>query len=81
MRQRIKRIIDAFTDNPHPSKSKALDKSDLPDFEAELWRMRIDKWRIIYSITETDNTVDILAVRKRPPYDYRDLEEMLGKLL
>ena len=43
MRQRIKHVIDAFAGNPYPSKSKALDKSDLPGFEAELWRVRLDK--------------------------------------
>ncbi|KKK54479.1 hypothetical protein LCGC14_3084320 [marine sediment metagenome] len=81
IRQRVKRVIDAFNVNPHPAKSKALDKSDLPGFYAELWRVRLDKWRIIYAINKADNTVDVLAVRKRPPYDYGDLEEMLGKLL
>ncbi len=81
MRQRMKRVIDVFASNPYTSKSKALDKSDFPDFKAELWRVRLDKWRIIYAITKADNAVDVLAVRKRPPYDYGDLEEILGKLL
>lgn len=31
-------------------------------------------------ISEADLVVDILAVRKRPPYDYRDLEALLEGL-
>jgi mRNA interferase RelE/StbE len=38
----------------------------------------LDKWRILYAITEADKLVDVLAVRKRPPYDYGDLQQLLG---
>jgi mRNA interferase RelE/StbE len=31
----------------------------------------------VYAITEADEAVDVLAVRKRPPYDYGDLESLL----
>ena len=31
-----------------------------------------------YAITETEAVVDVLAVRKRPPYDYGDLESLLA---
>lgn len=77
MRQRIKRAIDKFADNPRPSGAKAL---DLPGIDFEVWRLRIDKWRIIYAITESDKVVDVLGVRKRPPYDYGDLERLLADL-
>ena len=40
-------------------------------------RLRLDRWRIVYAITEADEVVDVLAVRKRPPYDYGDLESLL----
>ena len=38
---------------------------------------QLDKWRIVYVVIETDSTVDVVAVRKRPPYDYGDLAVLL----
>jgi mRNA interferase RelE/StbE len=43
-------------------------------------RLRLDKWRVVYAITEEDKAVDVLAVRKRPPYDYSDLEKLLANM-
>jgi mRNA interferase RelE/StbE len=33
----------------------------------------------VYAVTETGKTIDVLAVRKRPPYDYGDLDQLLGR--
>jgi len=33
----------------------------------------------VYAVTEADKTIDVLAVRKRPPYDYGDLDQLLGR--
>jgi mRNA interferase RelE/StbE len=80
VRQRVKRAIDDLAANPHPPGSKTLDLSDseiLPITDREVCRLRIEKWRVLYTITEAEKTVDVLAVRKRPPYDYGDLEELL----
>lgn len=77
MRQRVRRAIDELANNPRPSGSKEL---DLPDQAYSVWRLRLDHWRILYAITETELIVDILAVRKRPPYDYGDLETLLANL-
>ncbi len=74
IRQRVRRAIDALADDPRPSGGKAL---HLPDLECEVRRLRLDKWRIIYAISEADRAVDVLAVRKRPPYDYGDLLKLL----
>jgi mRNA interferase RelE/StbE len=46
----------------------------------ELRRIRLDRWRIVYAITEVDLAIDILTVRKRPPYDYGDLERLLSEI-
>ena len=73
IRQRVRRAIGELADDPRPSVSKAL----VTEFDRELWRLRLDRWRIVYAITETDLTVDVLAIRKRPPYDYADLEALL----
>ena len=80
MRQRIKRAIDGLGNDPRPPRSIKLDTSGLPAIDVELRRLRIERWRIVYAITETELYVDVLAVRKRPPYDYGDLERLLEEL-
>lgn len=51
-----------------------------PDLDCELWRFRLGRWRVVYAITEEDQIMDVLAVRKRPPYDYGDLDELLADM-
>lgn len=77
VKQRVSRAIQALASNPRPSEGKKL---DTPELTPELWRLRLGQWRIVYAITEDDQVVDILAVRKRPPYDYGDLETLLEEL-
>jgi mRNA interferase RelE/StbE len=74
IRQRVRKAVDALADEPRPPKSKAL---ELPGSEMEIRRLRLERWRIVYAVTEASETVDVLAVRKRPPYDYGDLESLL----
>ena len=81
MRQRVKHAIDGFVSNPYPAKSKVLDVSELPEFEGTLVRLRIERWRLVYMVSESEKTIDVLAVRKRPPYDYQDLEELIEHVL
>ena len=80
-RQRVKRAIAALADDPRPPNSRALDVSDLdvpPD--VELRRIRMDPWRMVYAVNDAEAWVWVLAVRKRPPYDYEDLEELLAEI-
>ncbi|MCA1991449.1 MAG: type II toxin-antitoxin system RelE/ParE family toxin, partial [Coleofasciculus sp. S288] len=77
IRQRIRQAIQTLRENPRPSQSKRL---ELPDVEAEIWRLRLENWRILYAIDKSERIVDVLAVRKRPPYDYGDLEKLLEEL-
>lgn len=74
IRQRVRRAVDSLAEDPRPSKSKPL---DVPGLKAEIRRLRMDRWRIVYAVTNVDEVVDILAVRKRPPYDYGDLTALL----
>jgi mRNA interferase RelE/StbE len=76
IRQRVKRVVDELSQNPRPAKSKELDAK----YGRELRRLRLDRWRIVYAVTEDEKWVDVLAVRKRPPYDYGDLEELLAAM-
>ncbi len=77
LRQRVRRAIAALADNPHPEQSRQL-QSPEPDYT--LWRLRLDRWRVVYLLSEADATVSVLAVRRRPPYDYGDLSGLLGQV-
>ena len=79
VRQRIKNAIDELADDPRPTQSKKLDVSDLGIPGAEVRRLRLDNWRIVYVVSDDELAVDVVAVRKRPPYDYGDLTELLGE--
>jgi mRNA interferase RelE/StbE len=83
VRQRVKRAIDDLQNDAHPAGSSALDLSDLEtaaEVQFEAWRLRIEKWRVLYAVTESERTIDVLAVRKRPPYDYGDLARLLAEI-
>ncbi|NEO55603.1 MAG: type II toxin-antitoxin system RelE/ParE family toxin [Okeania sp. SIO3B5] len=79
VRQRIKKIIDALSENPRPDNSIKLDfPTDTDSWEPR--RIRVDSWRIVYAVDDTFEQVAVLAIRKRPPYDYDDLIELLAEL-
>lgn len=80
IRQRVKRTIDDLADTPRPSGSIELSDVSPPTPTTTLCRLKIDKWRIIYAISESDQAIDVLAVRQRPPYDYGDLYELIQQL-
>lgn len=77
IRQRVRCAISELAANPRPPQSKVL---SFPDVDKELRRLRLDKWRVLYAISEEEQTVDVFAVRQRPPYDYGDLETLLGDI-
>lgn len=78
MRQRVKRAVDGLADDPHPPRSRRLETGRITP---ALYRLRLDRWRIVYGVAEEDRVVDVLAVRKRPPYDYGDLEALIAEAL
>lgn len=73
-RQGVRRAISDLSASPRPAQSKEL---NLPDVETEIRRLRLDKWRVLYAVSDEEMTVDVFAVRKRPPYDYGDLDALL----
>ncbi len=77
IKHRVKRAVGALADNARPSSSKALKTAEA---EYELRRIRLERWRIVYSVVESELIIDILTVRKRPPYNYEDLENLLREL-
>ena len=67
-RQRTRRLVEALANNPHPPGSRKL--RDLPGY----YRIRLDRWRIIYRIDDEDLVVTILRIaRKAGPETYHDL--------
>ncbi|MEM7530662.1 MAG: type II toxin-antitoxin system RelE/ParE family toxin [Chloroflexota bacterium] len=74
VRQRIRRAISDLAVNPYPSQSIQL---NYKSSNGELRRLRIGNWRIVYSVIDDDyQIVAILGIRRRPPYDYSDLENL-----
>ncbi len=84
VRQRIKRLIDKLGQAPRPPRSRALELPDTVSSEIrEQWevrRARLESWRVIYAINEQWREIGVLAVVKRPPYRYEDLEALLEDL-
>jgi mRNA-degrading endonuclease RelE of RelBE toxin-antitoxin system len=79
-RQRIIRTLRNLEQAPQPSDSRLLDLADvtiIPPTHAELRRIRMDVWRIIYLLEHDVQLITVLAVRKRPPYQYDDLVDLL----
>jgi mRNA-degrading endonuclease RelE of RelBE toxin-antitoxin system len=67
--------IDGLEENPRPSESKQL---KIEDDVREIRRLRQGKWRIIYAIVEEHPIV--LGIRRRPPYDYDDVQRLLEEV-
>jgi len=78
VRHRVKRAVDALAEEPRPKRSSRL---EAPEPGCDLRRLRIEDWRIIYAVSDADRTVDVLAVRKRPPYRYEDLSDLIAEML
>ena len=76
MRQRVRSAVTELATQPRPSSSQELKQKLTP---RETRRQRIENWRIIYTVSDDEATIDVLGVRKRPPYDYGDLERLLDQ--
>lgn len=81
MRHRVRRAISDLAAAPRPAESVAMDTADL-ELRAgvELRRIRMDRWRIIYAVCDEERWVWVLAARRRPPYDYDDLPDLIARL-
>lgn len=81
LRQRVRHAIAQLATEPRPHESRPMNASDLdmrPD--VELRRIRLERWRIIYAVCEAERWVWVLAIRRRPPYGYDDLAELVARL-
>jgi len=81
IRQRIKKLIEHLVEQPRPSMSRILVTEGLVvPTQIEIRRLRLENWRIIYAINDTEKWVWVLAIRQRPPYHYEDLTELASLL-
>lgn len=81
VRQRVIRALRRLQQEARPIRSQALTVGNSERDVAtglELRRIRLDTWRIVYLVEESARRITVLAVRKRPPYQYEDLNELLG---
>jgi mRNA interferase RelE/StbE len=76
VRQRLRRAIDDLAGDARPASSRQLEVAAA----VELRRVRVEDWRIIYAVREELEQVQVIALRQRPPYDYRDLGRLLDIL-
>jgi len=82
VRPLIFREIQALEKEARPYSSKGMKstKSFKIPKDIELRRIRIDRWRVVYVVEQDLSLVTVLAIRKRPPYQYDDLEELLKEV-
>jgi mRNA interferase RelE/StbE len=76
VRQRIRRAVMALRGEGQPPGSRRLDFAS--ESQCELWRLRLDTWRIVYLMDRGWGKIYVLAVRRRPPYQYDDLDTLAG---
>lgn len=81
IKQRVRKAIKGLSQSPRLGQSKPLTLTEPLPIGFEARQLRLDRWRIIYVIDEEALQVHVLAVRKRPPYDYGDLEQLLQSVL
>ena len=77
MRQRVKHEVDQLRNDPRPGRSKRL---TVETTGVMLYRVRLDRWRLVYAISDDAHQIIVLAVRKRPPYNYDDLNDLLTEV-
>ena len=68
IRQRIRRVIAGLAYNPRPTQAKAMEEE-----LAGYYRLRVDSYRIIYTIDDKVVLVEVIRVAKRTPNTYDDL--------
>lgn len=68
MRQRVKRTIAALAANPRPATAKPMEPP-----HTDKWRLRLENYRIIYTIEDEVVLVTVIRVGKRTQSTYEDL--------
>jgi mRNA-degrading endonuclease RelE of RelBE toxin-antitoxin system len=81
VRQHMRARIADLATIPRPPDSKELEVADLGvPAGVEIRRIRLGHWRIVYAIHDSDRWVWVLTIRRRPPYNYADLADLIDRL-
>ncbi len=78
VRQQVRRAVRQLLVEPEPSSSKRLDYVTKVGWEAR--RLRLGSWRVIYVIDREMKRIYVLGVRRRPPYQYDDLNGLMMQI-
>ncbi|MEG4800942.1 type II toxin-antitoxin system RelE/ParE family toxin [Microcoleus sp. ARI1-B5] len=84
MRQRVLGLLKALSSQPRPESSKCMDTSNLAGelpSSIGLYRIRVESWRVVYVVEDELQLLTVLTVRKRPPYQYENLRELLEEAI
>jgi hypothetical protein len=46
----------------------------------QIRRIRLDRWRIVYAVSDAERWVWVLGIYRRPPYNYEDLADLANRL-
>ena len=69
-RQQVRRVLEALPENPHPPRSGPL-REGIPNG----YRIRLGRWRIIYQVDDDEQTIYVLAIRRKAgPETYEHLD-------
>lgn len=75
VKQRVRQAIVQLGEDPRPAGSREM--RNAANAAVEVRRLRLDRWRILYVVDDDWKETGILAVRRRPPYAYDDLDDLL----
>ncbi len=80
VRQRLRRVLDGLIVAPRPANGRRLVLAeDETPAGVEIWRVRLDRWRIVYAVNDADRWVHVLGIYRRPPHDYGDLPDLIER--
>ncbi len=81
IRQRVRGRIEALASAPRPRGSHPLRTEGLELSPAvQIRRIRLDRWRIVYAVSDAERWVWVLGIYRRPPYNYEDLADLANRL-
>lgn len=81
IRQRIRRAITDLATDPRPANSDELtsEPSAAPP-RVDVRRLRLERWRVVYAVNDDEQWVWVLGIYRRPPYNYENLTDLVGRL-
>jgi mRNA-degrading endonuclease RelE of RelBE toxin-antitoxin system len=81
VRQRVRGRIKALASAPRPRGSRPLKTEGLDLSSAvQIRRIRLERWRIVYAVSDAERWVWVLGIYRRPSYNYGDLADLANRL-